>query len=117
MILGEGQAAKAEDAGVDLEVKTVDGLAASAALRLQAAEGWDVFRSYSEPGGIKDELLATASEHTDIVKLVIIGQTSTARTSCVLKVTKNANADQGRQAAGGALRRPPSTPASGSRRR
>ena len=52
VILSEGQAAKAEDAGVDLKVKTVDGLAASAALRLQAAAGFDVFRSYSEPGGI-----------------------------------------------------------------
>ena len=90
-ILGEGQAAKAEDAGVDLEVKTVDGLAASAALRLQAAEGWDVFRSYSEPGGIKDELLATASEHTDIVKPVIIGESLNGQDIVVLKVTKGAN--------------------------
>ena len=91
VILSEGQAAKAEDAGVDLEVKTVDGLAASAALRLQAAAGFDVFRSYSEPGGIKDELLATASEHSDIVKPVIIGETLNGQDIVVLKVTKDAN--------------------------
>jgi hypothetical protein len=91
VILSEGQAAKAEDAGVDLEVKTVDGLAASAALRLQAAAGFDVFRSYSEPGGIKDELLATASEHSDIVKPVIIGETVNGQEILVLKVTKDAN--------------------------
>ena len=50
-----------------------------------------MFRSYSEPGGIKDELLATASEHNDIVKPVIIGETLNGQEIVVLKVTKDAN--------------------------
>ena len=82
MVLSEGQAAKLRDAGVDLEVKTVDGVAASEVLRLQAAQGWDVFRSYSEPGGIQDEIYAAAGEHSDIAKLVVDRQDrTTARTS------------------------------------
>ena len=74
VVFSEGQAAKVRDAGVDLEVKTVDGVAASQALRLQAAAGWDAFRSYSEPGGIKDEVWTAAGEHTSIAKPVVLGE-------------------------------------------
>ena len=49
VVLSPDQAAKLADAGVDLEVKEVDGVAASEALALQASAGWDAFRPYSEP--------------------------------------------------------------------
>ncbi len=44
--------------GVKLAVKKIDGKAASQALREQAAAGWTRYRSYSAPGGIRDELVA-----------------------------------------------------------
>jgi hypothetical protein len=91
VVLSEGQAAKVRDAGVDLEVKTVDGVAASQALRLQAAAGWDAFRSYSEPGGIKDEVWAAAGEHTSIAKPVVLGESVNGQEILGLKVTKDAN--------------------------
>ena len=60
-VLSEGQAAKLQKEGVDLEVKTIDGVAASEALEHRPQQGWDAFRPYGTPGGIKDEILATAA--------------------------------------------------------
>ena len=57
-VLTERQAARLASKGVKLEVKRVRGKAASQVLREQAAAGWTAFRSYSEPGGIRDEIAA-----------------------------------------------------------
>ena len=62
-VLSEAQAAKLRKAGVDLRVKTVDGVAASEVLRAQAAAGWQAFRQYGAPGGIKDEIFAAGGAH------------------------------------------------------
>ena len=48
-VLSEAQVAKLRKAGVRLNVKKVDGVAASEALRRQAVQGWDAFRPYSGP--------------------------------------------------------------------
>ena len=85
------QAGKLEDAGVDLKVKTVRGVAASEALRLQAEQGWEAFRPYGGSGGIKDELWATAAEHSDIAKPVVIGESVEGQEILALKVTADAN--------------------------
>jgi hypothetical protein len=47
--------------------------------RLMAEGGYDVWRSYSEPGGIRDELYAIAAAHPNIVKLEVIGHTIEGR--------------------------------------
>ena len=62
-------------AGLPLAVKTVRGQSASARMKAQAAAGFTVFRSYSEPGGIKDELLKAAADHPGLAKAVTIGKT------------------------------------------
>ena len=76
------QAESLEDDGVELE--QVDDRRArwSKALR-QLLDGGDspnpfytVYRSYSEPGGIADEMRAIAAAHRDIVKLETIGHTT-----------------------------------------
>jgi hypothetical protein len=56
----------------------------------QAAGGFNVWRSFDEPGGIRDELYDIASNHPSIVKLEVIGHSLQGREIIALKVTKNA---------------------------
>ena len=67
--------------GVELTVKTVQGRPASGELRRQSADGYTVFRSYSEPGGIRDELVATAARFPELAKVATIGRTARASRS------------------------------------
>ena len=55
-----------------------------------AASGYQVYRSYDEADGIRDELHALAQRYPAIVKLVVIGRTLQGREIIALKVTKNA---------------------------
>src|SRR5215218_2483218 len=57
---------------------------------LMAAAGYTVYRSYDEPGGIRDELYRIAQRNSSIVKLEVIGHTVQGREIIALKVTKNA---------------------------
>jgi hypothetical protein len=89
-VLTERQAARLASKGVKLRVKKVGGKDASQALRQQAAAGYTVFRSYSEPGGHRDELAATAVRFPRLTKLETIGRTIQGKPINALKVTKNA---------------------------
>ncbi len=91
VVLSEAQAAKLSREGVDLEVKQVDGVAASEALEEQAEAGWEPFRSYSEPGGIRDELQATAEEHDALTEVVDIGDTVNGQDILAVRVTAGAD--------------------------
>ena len=51
---------------------------------------YDVFRSYSEPFGIKDEMIALAAQYRGLAKLVVIGQSGQGQDIVALKVTRNA---------------------------
>ena len=90
-VLSEGQANKLQKEGVDLEVKTIDGVAASEALEQQAQQGWDAFRPYGTPGGIKDEILATAAAFPELTKVVVIGESVNGQEILALKVTRGAS--------------------------
>src|SRR5262245_5876265 len=57
---------------------------------LQAAAGFSVYRSYDEPGGIRDELYDLARERPNLVKLEVIGHTLQGREIIALKVTAGA---------------------------
>ena len=60
VILTAQQVAKLNVLGLNLSEKKIDGAAVSQRrLGAQAAAGYTVFRSYSEPGGIRDELVAS----------------------------------------------------------
>jgi len=89
-VLTERQAARLTSKGLKLEVKKVHGKAASEALRAQSSQGWTAFRSYSEPGGIRDELAATAARFPRLTKLETIGRTVQGKPIMAIKVTKNA---------------------------
>ena len=60
VVLSGGEAAALRKAGVGLSEKKVDGQAASKRMAAQNANGYTVYRSYSEPGGIRDEMVAVA---------------------------------------------------------
>ena len=51
---------------------------------------YDVFRTYSEPGGIKDEMTSLAAANKGMAKLVVIGKTGQGQDIVALKVTKDA---------------------------
>lgn len=91
MVLTERQAARLASKGIKLAVKKVHGKNASQVLREQAAAGWTVFRSYSEPGGIRDEIMAAAAQFPGITKVETIGQSVQNKPILAVKVTKNAN--------------------------
>ena len=57
---------------------------------LAEAEAPTVFRSYSEPGGIRDELVQVTQDNPALTKLVRIGTTVQGQAMYAVKVTKNA---------------------------
>ncbi|HYN97305.1 MAG TPA: M14 family zinc carboxypeptidase [Pilimelia sp.] len=89
-VLSERQAARLASKGIKLGVKKIKGKTSQQLLRAQAAAGWDAFRSYSEPGGIRDELVATAARFPKLAKLVTIGRSVQGKPILAVKVTKNA---------------------------
>ncbi|GAB3957730.1 hypothetical protein GCM10027614_73770 [Micromonospora vulcania] len=89
-MLTRRQAKRLTSAGVPLSVKKVRGKDASQALREQSAAGWSAFRSYSEPGGLRDEITATVARHPGLAKLETIGRTQQGKPILAVKVTKNA---------------------------
>lgn len=99
-VLSRRQAERLAGKGVKLSVKKVNGKDASQVLREQAAAGWSSFRSYSEPGGIRDEITATAARFPNLAKLETIGRSVQGQPILAVKVTKNARTipDGGRPA-------------------
>jgi hypothetical protein len=90
VVLTRGQAAKLNSQGFGLTEKRVDGAAVSQRLQREAASGYTVFRSYSEPGGIKDELVAISRQYPQLTKLVRIGRSVRGQDILAVKVTKGA---------------------------
>ena len=90
LVLTGRQAARLASKGIKLQIKQVDGAAASRALRQQAADGFTVFRSYSEPGGLREEFASAAARHPKLAKLETIGRTLQGKPIIAVKVTKNA---------------------------
>ena len=89
-MLTERQAARLAAKGVKLEIKQIRGKPASQVLREQAAAGWSAYRSYSEPGGIRDEIAAVSARYPQLTKVVQIGTTVQGKPILAVKVTKNA---------------------------
>lgn len=66
------------------------GQSARQAAAAQAASGYNVWRSFDEPGGIRDELYRIAKDNPQLVKLVVLGRTHQGREIIALKVTQGA---------------------------
>ena len=89
-VLTERQAARLASKGVKLAIKRIQGKTSSQVLREQAAAGWTAYRSYSEPGGIRDEINAVAARYPRLTKVVTIGKTVQGKPILAVKVTRNA---------------------------
>jgi zinc carboxypeptidase/immune inhibitor InhA-like protein len=75
----------------DVKVKlNRDGKSATQLAAEQAASGYTVWRSWDEPGGIRDELYAIARDNPQLVKLVVLGTTYQGREIIALKLTQGA---------------------------
>ena len=91
MVLDQAQADRLRGRGVDLKLtrvkggKTVREFAAA-----QAANGFNVWRSYDEPGGIRDQLYAAARNNPQLVKLEVLGHTGQGREIIAVKLTQGA---------------------------
>src|SRR5262245_29281862 len=91
MVLDRAQAEQLRDKGVSLKLtrvkggKTVRQFAAA-----QAANGFTVWRSYDEPGGIRDQLYAAARKNPQRVKLEVLGHTGQGREIIAVKLTQGA---------------------------
>ena len=91
MVLDPALADRLRGRGVDLKLtrvkggKTVREFAAE-----QAANGFTVWRSYDEPGGIRDQLYAAARNNPQLVKLEVLGHTGQGREIIAVKLTQGA---------------------------
>src|SRR5688500_12378534 len=91
IVLDQAQADRLRGRGVDLKLtrvkggKTVRQFAAE-----QAVNGFTVWRSYDEPGGIRDQLYAAARNNPQLVKLEVLGHTGQGREIIAVKLTQGA---------------------------
>jgi len=90
VILTRQQAAKLKAVGVELAEKKVAGTTVSKRLSEANANGYTVWRSCSEPGGIRDELIELSRQYPRLTKLVTIGRTVQGQDSLAVNVTRNA---------------------------
>jgi hypothetical protein len=91
-VLTGAQVAKLRGLGVDVALtRNKKGQTVQEQARAMAANGYNVYRSWDEPGGIRDELSNIAADNPQLVKLEVLGQTHQGRDLVALKVTQNAN--------------------------
>ena len=77
--------------GIDVTPRrTKDGKTQRQLAAEQAANGFTVWRSWDETGGIRDEMYALARNNPQLVKLVVLGRTYQGRDILALKVTQSA---------------------------
>ena len=79
------------DRGLMPELFTYEnGLSIAQQAELNQEEGYDVYRSWDEEGGIRDELYQIAEENPGFVALKVLGTTHQGREIIALKVTNEA---------------------------
>jgi hypothetical protein len=91
LVLSSGERRALAAAGIDLALMR-DGQGRTATQRadFQAQGGFNVYRSFDEPGGIRDEMYQIAEDNRRLVKLEVLGQTDHGREYIALKVTDGA---------------------------
>ncbi len=91
LVMTHQQSAELEQRGIDTKLarvkggKTVKQFAAA-----QAAGGYEVWRSYDEPGGYRDQMYGVARRNPQLAKLVKLGTTIQGREILALKLTQGA---------------------------
>ncbi len=91
-VLTADQRAKLQAAGVKVTLKrNKKGQTVTEQARAQAVGGYNVWRSWDEPGGIRDELHNVADQNPQIVKLEVLGKTHQGRDLIALKLAQGAS--------------------------
>jgi hypothetical protein len=92
IVLNDGQARRLRSTrGLRVaKVRNANGLTTAEAATLQADNGFEVWRSYSEPGGIADEMQLLARQHRRLTELKTIGESLNGDPIYALRVTKDA---------------------------
>ncbi|MFI6095706.1 M14 family zinc carboxypeptidase [Lentzea sp. NPDC051213] len=95
LVLAGSQQKELSRRGIDAKVKkNKDGKSAKQLATEQAANGFTVWRSFDEAGGIRDQLYALARNNRNLVKLEVLGKTGQGREIIAVKVTQGANGQQ-----------------------
>jgi murein tripeptide amidase MpaA len=90
-VLTPSQRAKVAASGVSVELtRNEKGQTVTEQAARQAAGGFEVWRSWDEPGGIRDELYRVARRNPQLVKLEVLGETHQGRELIALKLTQSA---------------------------
>jgi hypothetical protein len=90
-VLTRKQAATIRAQGVSVKlVRNDKGQTVTEQARLQALNGFTVWRSYDEAGGMRDQLYDIARRNPQIAKLVVLGHTHQGRELLALKLTQGA---------------------------
>jgi hypothetical protein len=90
LVLTAGEAAGLRARGISLKLQRVKGKTVRQVAAAQAASGYEVYRSWDEVGGIRDELYAAARRNPQLVKLVVLGHTAQGRELIAMKLTQSA---------------------------
>ncbi|MET9633117.1 M14 family zinc carboxypeptidase [Lentzea sp. NPDC006480] len=91
LVLDSAQQKDLAKRGIDAKLKkNKDGKTTKQLAAEQAAGGFTVWRSYDEPGGIRDQLYSLAQNNQNLVKLEVLGKTGQGREIIALKVTQGA---------------------------
>jgi Zinc carboxypeptidase len=93
-ILSGRQVASLRREGVELSAKTIGGQTAAQRATALAAQGHEVFRPYSGPGGLREEFVELAADNRRITKLVSIGKSVQGKDIVALKVSEDARSDR-----------------------
>ena len=90
-VLTRSERAKLAATGVKVRLtRNRKGLTVTQQAARQAAGGYNVYRSWDEPGGIRDELFDVARRNPQLVKLEVLGHTHQGRQLIAMKLTQDA---------------------------
>jgi hypothetical protein len=91
VVLTGTERARLEGQGLKLGLKrTKDGKTVKQLAAEQAANGFTVWRSFDEPGGIRDQMYALARANPQLIKLEVLGHSGQNREYIALKLTEGA---------------------------
>jgi hypothetical protein len=91
LVLTRGEASRLRAQGIRVVlVRNKRGRTARQAAAAQAQNGFNVWRSWDEAGGIRDELYEVARDNPRLVKLKVLGRTYQGREIIGMKVTRGA---------------------------
>ena len=91
LVLSTGERNALRKEGIDLEPwRDRQGRTQTQRAALQQANGFTIWRSYDEPGGIRDEMYELARRNPQLLKLEVLGTTHEGREYIALKMTQGA---------------------------